>query len=168
MSEHEQKKEDFLRAYDAYADSIFRFCFFKTSHRDVALDLAQEVFVRLWQQLLREKQIHNVQSLLYTIARNLVIDWYRKRKSLSLDELIEGGEQFGVSAHTDIEHAAEAAEVLRVIEKLDDAYREVLLLRYVEDLPPREIAVILGESVNAVSVRINRATRKARELLERP
>ncbi|MBI2052936.1 MAG: sigma-70 family RNA polymerase sigma factor [Candidatus Ryanbacteria bacterium] len=58
------------------------------------------------------------------------------------------------------------AEALKALGNLEPAYREVLVLRYVEDLSLGEIAAILGETENAVSVRIHRGLKKAKEFLE--
>lgn len=153
-------KEDFLRTYDAYGDDIYRFCAVKVSNSELAQDLTQEVFMRYWQAVRDGKDLKNERAYLYTLARNLVIDWYRKKKESSLDHLTEQGIDFGSDAHLAIEQGAQVNEILAVVNRLDDAAREVLVLRFVEGLTPREIAQITGESANAISVRINRAIKK--------
>lgn len=150
----------FDECYEEYADALFRFCFVKTSNRDIALDLSQEIFIRLWDQLVEGKAIENPRAFLYTVARNLVIDYYRKKKSDSLDALDEAGRQFEAGDSSSV--TAEYREALAAINRLPEPYREVVHLRYVEDLPPREIALILGESVNTVSVRITRGMQELR------
>ena len=107
----------------------------------------------------------NDRAYLYTLARNLVIDWYRKKKESSLDALTEQGIDFGNDDHKSIQRSAELNEVLSVINQLDEDAREALLLRYVEGFTPKEIAAISGESANAVSVRINRAIKKVQHLI---
>jgi RNA polymerase sigma-70 factor (ECF subfamily) len=158
-------KADFLRAYDQYADDIYRFCVLKVTNRELAQDLTQEVFMRYWQTMRDGEKMKNGRAYLYTIARNLIIDWYRKKKESSLDALTELGLDFGDDAHAKIEQSAQVREVLEVIRQLDDDARDALLLRYVEGFTPKEIAAMSGESANAVSVRINRAIKKVQNLI---
>lgn len=165
--DQKEVKESFLRVYDAYADDIYRFCVLKVSNRELAEDLTQEVFMRYWQTVREgETVLKNERAFLYTLARNLVIDWYRKKKDTSLDALTEVGLDFGSDDHKKIELSAQMNEVLRVIEQLDTDAREALILRFVEGFTPKEIAALSGESANAVSVRINRAIKKVQGLIE--
>ena len=60
----------------------------------------------------------------------------------------------------------EGKEALQALQKLPDPYREVLLLRYVDELTPREAAVATGESENVISVRTHRALKKLKDILD--
>ncbi|HYE23242.1 MAG TPA: sigma-70 family RNA polymerase sigma factor [Candidatus Paceibacterota bacterium] len=158
-------KADFLRTYDTYANDIYRFCSVKVTNRELAQDLTQEVFMRYWQTIREGEKMKNERAYLYTLARNLIIDWYRKKKESSLDVLTEQGIDFGNDDHKKIERSAEMNEVLRVIDQLDEDSREALILRFVDGFTPKEIAAMSGESANAVSVRINRAIKKVQGLI---
>jgi RNA polymerase sigma-70 factor (ECF subfamily) len=163
--DQDRTKAEFLAAHDAYADAIFRFCVVKVSNVELAQDLTQETFMRYWQTLRKGEKLKNERAYLYTLARNLVIDWYRKKKESSLDVLTDAGIEFVGDGSRSVTAEAESKEVLAIMEQLDDDSREVLLLRFVEGLSPSDIATLLGESANAVSVRIHRATKKVQELL---
>lgn len=155
----------FLAAYDAYADELYRFCLMKVSNRERAEDLVQDVFTRFW-QVLREGTVpDNTRAFLYTLARNRVIDWYRKKKESSLDAISEAGVDFVGTDVPDIIDQAEMVGVLAAINELDEPSREVLLLRYMEGWTPAEIAELNDETANAVSVRLNRALEKVRTKL---
>jgi len=158
-------KAYFLQVYDAHADGIFRFCSMKVSSRDLAEDLTQEVFMRFWQALREGTRMRSERALLYTIARNLIIDWYRKKKESSLDAITEQGVEFSGEGSEEVMRPAETAEALRIVNQLDEASRDALTLRYVDGLSPKDIALLSGESANAVSVRINRAMKKVRALM---
>jgi RNA polymerase sigma-70 factor, ECF subfamily len=152
----------FNAIYETHADSIFRFCLVRVSSRDQALDLTQETFMRLWQTLSEGKTMTNDRAFLFTVAHRLIIDWYRKKKPLSLEEqLLDPSNGDGQYEH---ELGAEGRYILEKIAELDDSYRHAVYLRFVEDLQPSEIATILDISTNAASVRINRGIEKLREL----
>ncbi len=162
--EHSHTKQEFLSAYDMYADAIFRHCFFKVSDREVARDITQDVFTKTWQYLSDNKPVLNMKAFLYKVAGNLVIDYYRKRKTDSLDLKIDEGVQFA-SEEVMGGQNAEIGIVIEALQKLPENYREVMRLRYVDDLTPGEIAEITGQSENAVSVKIHRGLEKLKHIL---
>jgi RNA polymerase sigma-70 factor (ECF subfamily) len=161
--DQDQSKAYFLDIYDRHADEIFRFCLMKVSNKEKAEDLTQETFMRFWQAIRTGEAVRHDRAFLYTLARNLVIDWYRKKKESSLVVLQEEGIDFMGEGREDVEQAAHMNEVLAIVNELDESSRDVILLRYVEGWSPQEIAELNGESANAVSVRLNRAIKKVQE-----
>jgi len=163
------KKNMFEEAYKEESDAIFRFCLIRVSSREQALDITQETFLRFWQTLTTGKKILNNKAFLFTIARRLVIDWYRKKKSLSLEDMASEEEDFVApdkeTSEENLFVGIEGRYVLDKIKELPSAYREPLYLRFVEDLSPPEIAKILGVSTNATSVRINRGMVELRKIV---
>lgn len=159
----------FAEVYSKEADAVFRFCLLRTSDREMALDFTQDTFMRFWGALSGDRQINNHRTFLFTIARNIIIDWYRKKKSISLDALLEDSgvdkSNFTAVAREDVEIEVEAAYLIRKIATLDEPYQHAVYLRCVEELKPREIAEILGESANVISVRISRGLGQLRKLL---
>lgn len=165
MERHTDMETLFLKLYDEYAIPIFRHCYFRVSSRELAEDLTQEAFMRIWNYLAQEKTIDNPKAFVYRIADNLIVDYYRKKKELSLDIMSERGfDPAGDGAASILDYAA-GREAREVLEQLEPIHREVLLLRYVADLPIQDIASIIGESENVVSVRIHRAIQKLKKLL---
>lgn len=154
----------FVESFSEYGDAIFRFCMIKVSNVELAEDMTQEVFTRYWQYLRDGKEITNARSFLYTIANNMAKDWYKKKKADSLDEKMESGEALR-DKEAGPELVAEYQEVLAVIESMEEKDKAVLLLKHVEGLPPKEIAGVLGETANTISVRLNRATKRLQEKL---
>jgi RNA polymerase sigma-70 factor (ECF subfamily) len=161
----EQQKAQFLKAYDELHDAIFRYIVMKISSRERAVDLVQETFTRTWEYITRGETIDNLKSLLYRIAHNLVVDEYRKRKESSLDNLLEEGFDYADQSIRSPETSFDAERVIMLARTLDDKYRDAVLMRYVDDLSIGEIATILGESENNVSVRIHRGVQKLKEIL---
>ena len=160
----------FNTIYAEQSDAIFRFCLIRVSDRDQALDITQETFTRFWQSLVQGKEMIHTRAFLFTIANHLIIDWYRKKKPVSLEGLAgpedeEGYEPVQENAKMNIEMEAEGRYVLDAIQKMGPSYRQSVYLRYVEGLSPPEIASILGLSTNAVSVRISRGLEELRKLV---
>lgn len=162
-------KKNFTVCYQAESDNIFRYCFVRVSNREQARDITQEVFTRLWKQMLQGMEIVNERAFLFTVTHRLIIDWYRKKKSISLESLAddESGESFepvSETSATDIGLEAEGRYLINKIKELGESYKDVIYLRFIEGLPPPEIGKIIGISANAVSVRINRGIEELRRL----
>jgi RNA polymerase sigma factor (sigma-70 family) len=158
------KQDEFLKAYDELSQALFRHCFFRVSNREVALDMVQDGFTKTWQHLVAGNEIKNLKAFLYQVMNNLIIDYYRKSKSLSLDALMEDG--FDSSDKTvNTESSAELALVMRALPQLERHDREVIVFRHIDGLSVGEIAEIIGESENVVSVRLHRALKKLKEVV---
>ncbi len=153
----------FLDLYTQYSDSIFRFCFMKTSRREVALDLTQETFTKFWEYMSSGHEVQESKALIYRIATNLVIDYYRKKKSDSLDILTENGFDFRFEENQSIETKFEIEQLHTKIQLLPDKYKDILIMRYVDDMSVKEIAQVYDEQENTISVRIHRAIEKLKQ-----
>lgn len=166
----EDMNHTFETIYESNSDLIFRFCLVRVSNREQALDITQETFLRLWQSLQEGKEILNSKAFLFTIAHRLVIDWYRKKKSLSLDSLMYSEKEDGYdpldekTTADNLEFGVEGRYLLSKINVLNPSYRHPVYLRFVEDLSPGEIGKILGISTNAASVRVNRGLIELRKI----
>jgi RNA polymerase sigma-70 factor, ECF subfamily len=156
------KNIQFEKIYGSEVDAIFRFCLVRVSNREQALDITQETFLRLWQSLMAGKEILNNKAFLFTISHRLIIDWYRKKKSLSLESLLSKDKENDTTLVDEktsgpgIELGAEGRFLLDKVNDLDPTYRDSVYLRFAEGMSPREIGEILGISPNAASVRVNR------------
>jgi len=166
MKENNLKKEQFLEAYELNNDSLFRYALFKVSNRETALDIVQDTFTKTWEYLMRGYEIDNLKAFLYKTLNNLVIDFYRKKKSDSLDNLLEKGFDYGIDIKVAIENKIYHEYILEKLSELDEKHKEVIMLRYVEDMEISEIAEIISESENNVSVRIHRAIDKLKGLIK--
>lgn len=163
MNQGTQEKV-FIEHFDEYGDAIFRFCMVKVSNVELAEDMTQEVFTKYWQYLRDGKEMTNTRSFLYTIANNMAKDWYKKKKPDSLDEKMESG-NVPKDKTASPEEVASYQEVLSAIEDMEQKDKEVLLLKHVEGLDPKDIAEVLEESANTISVRLNRATKRLQQKL---
>ncbi len=170
LGSHEDR---FLRAFEEYSDALFRHALLRVSDRERALDLVQDTFTKVWLYVKGGQEIEQFRPFLYKVLNNLIIDTYRKQREQSLDALLA---QEGVSeSHFDdlVEDSTEALaatldgrRAVELLTKLPDVYREVLVLRFIDGLGPKEISVLVEETENVVSVRIHRGLKLLRDLLE--
>lgn len=152
-----KSESEFTIAYDLYADALFRFAYFAVHDREIAKDLVADTFTKVWEYIAKGQAVTNIRALCYHVLRNLIVDHWRKRKSLSLDELVDAGyDPIGTDGRVDEEQNSEYVELRKAIETLPAVFQEVILLRYVEGYSPKEIAELLGISPSLVSVRIFR------------
>lgn len=158
-------EQEFLEAYEEYADPIFRHCYFRVFDRERGKDLMQETFMRAWQYLSKGEEVLNMRAFLYRIANNLIIDESRKKREASLDKLQEEGFDPGIDESDKINGRIEHSRVVHTMKNLDDSYRDILVMRYMNELSPAEIADVTGESPNTISVRIYRGLKQLRSML---
>ena len=154
-------KEQFNDAYEQYVDVVFRLCKYKVGVDDTAEDLTQDVFVKYWNYLVQGKKVSNTKSFLYQIARNLIIDHYRKHKSVSLDQLHEDG--FDPGQDSQQVNQSEANLAIKAIKGLDEKYRDAVYLRLVDEMGVKDIAKVLDISESNASVRIHRGIKQLQE-----
>lgn len=152
-------------AYTEYADAIFRHCYLRVSNRDVGKDIMQDTFIKAYQYAKKGEVIDNVRALLYKIANNLIIDYFRKAKEASLDALSEAGFDPTGDDGRDFGQAIDESIIVRTLHKLRREDRELIVMRYIDNLKPRDIADILNIPPNTVSVRIHRAMKELEPLL---
>lgn len=154
----------FIQWFDEFSSPLLKHCYFRVGNKEKAQDLVQDIFIKAWAHIAGGGDVQNPKAFLYTIAHRLIIDWYRKKKELSLDILQEQGfDPIGDGA-SGIERHVEFVRVTKLLHRLDDTYRDVLVMSYIEDMSHTDIAQILGETPNAVAVRIHRGLKKLEEL----
>ena len=157
--------KEFLDAYDAYADAIFRHAYLRLGDREKAKDVMQETFCRAWSAYREGTEVRHMRGFLYRIANNIIIDDVRKKKSLSLDVLMEEGFDPSDTKADDSDQQL-YSDVVALASHLDPDYRLPVMLRYVDDISVGEIAKTLSLSENVVSVRIHRGITKLRSLAQ--
>jgi len=161
-----------------YQHRLLRYLLFLTGNREMAEDLFQEVWMRV---LTRGTQFNGkarFETWLFTIARNLVIDHRRKRTMSSLDELFETGNDddkpmsFEVADHQPtpfdrLSSTEDREQIATALLELDTLYREVLVLRFHEEMTLEEIAKVTRAPLSTVKSRLYRGLAAIKPRLER-
>ena len=142
---------------EVYYDKIYRYILYKVNNKALAEDLTKETFYKFLKSECEEPE-----RFLYTIARNLCIDEYRRIKPVSTED------EEALAVTTEFEDAlVERTAVKEALDKLSEDDRELVILRLVNDEPIGEIAKMYGMSRFAVTRRLNKAKSTLKELLER-
>jgi len=165
-----KRDEDaFGRIYDRYIERIYRFVSLKLPTKEAAQDVTSEAFLRFWQYVQDEKGITNVRALLYRIARNLVVDYYRaSSRTISVEQSVTFSLDVTSYDNEDrlsdqnkgkrlIEAKADLALIVERVSRLKEDYRDVLMLRLVDDLSFQDIAIVLDKKPGTVRVIFHRA-----------
>lgn len=153
----------FEKLYDTHADAIWRHLYMKLGDRERAKELMQEVFMKTWQFVVAGKEIEHEKAFLYRIARNLFINEIRTdKRTTSLDTLEEKGYE-PPDEKDETASYAEHRELLDRLRHIKEAYREVLVMRYIDGLQVKEIADILEEKETNISMRIQRGLQALKE-----
>lgn len=160
-----------------YQHRLMRYLLYLTGNRELAEDLFQEVWMRV---LVRGSQYNGqarFETWLFSIARNLLIDYRRKRTMSSLDELIEGaGEddrampmEIAADGLSPFEHCSlleDRERIAAALLELDTLHREVLVLRFHEELSLEEIAKVTQAHLSTVKSRLYRGMAMIKPKLE--
>lgn len=167
----EHDPEAFAALYDLYVKRIYRFVYFKVSSHEETEDITSDVFLKAWRYLQEKKEVKSFSGLLYRIARNSIIDLYRNKAAkpeIILSDFSEEMPDVGDKGewYAEVNGKIETQKIIDVLKKLKQEYREVITLRYVDELEIDEIAEIVGRTTIAVRVTLHRAMKKIREILE--
>ena len=142
-------------------DRLLRYCYMKTKDPYLAEDIVQETFLKFWQSR-SYKDTGKEMAYLYTIARNLCIDGFRKPKA----ENIDGYASSAAYAMSEQEKAVTQLALEKALNKLPDDLREIVTLRYVSGISAADIGRIVGMSRFSVYRRLKESLRILKKYLE--
>jgi len=151
-------KQSFIeQIYRDYKELIYNFIYRLCSDPDQALDVTQQTFIKIM-TVSDLNEIENIKSYLFTIARNYLYDTWKKKKETLFDDAgidiassIAEGEMNDELAKQQLQNA-----VVYCVQRLADKYREIMVLRYIEDLSIKEIALITKRSISDIKVSLLR------------
>jgi len=172
-------KQTFIKVYDLYVDQIYRFIFYKVNDKAEAEDLTSLVFLKCW-TLIQDgnlKEFDTLKALLYKISRNAVIDHYRKSNQITVSinetKTDDEGNEVGLEVVDETQTLEEsvgakidASILMKELALLKEEYREIIMLRFVDDLEIKEISKILDKKPGNVRVLLHRAVEALKELLK--
>ncbi len=167
----QKDREAFIEAYDKYVDDIYRFIFFKVNQKQEAEDITSQVFLKSWNHIQTNsiKDYKTLKAFFYKVARNLIIDHYRKNSHKQDIEIDRGEFKIDLpderqDAHKNLEIKSDFDRLSQSLLQLKDEYREIVTLRYVNELSFSEIAKIMDKSKGNIRVMLYRAMKALREI----
>lgn len=145
----------FASVYDLYIGKIYNFIFYKTLHQPLAEDLTSQTFLKAWKNI-KQFQGGSFSAWLYSIARNLVIDHFRAQKEfLNIDDCWDL--QASDDIFKEVDDRLKIEKIKTAFSQLNSKEREILILRFWQDLSFKEIALILQKNEGAVKMSFGRA-----------
>lgn len=143
--------EAFAQLYDAYVERVYRYILFRVSEDVTTEDLVSQVFLKAWQNLDRYKMGSSpFIAWLYTIARNLVIDYHRAKKEMfPLEDarILPSDRQ---SPHEEVEMRFDLQAMRDGLQSLTGDQQQVLILKYIAGLPNENIAKIMNKQEGTI------------------
>ena len=159
--ERTARSEDVLaQAYKDFGKSLHNRSCFKVSDRALADDLVQTTFLKAWEFLVQSGKIDSMKAFLFHVLNNLIVDEYRKKKSSSLDLMVENGFQVAIDDSQTLVNEMDGRTATMLIPLLPEKYRNVVSMRYIDDMQLKEIANLTQQSENTAVVQIRRGIHK--------
>ena len=153
------------RLIEQYQHRLLRYLIYLSGNRELAEDLFQETWVRVMERGHQYDGKHEFSTWLYAVARNLTIDYLRKKSPLSLDGLMEDEEHAPLEpadtrpmAWEVVQQHEQAERISAALVSIPAEYRETVVLRFQEGLALEEIATIAGAKLGTVKSRLYRGT----------
>lgn len=167
-------KEAFIKVYDESVNDIYRFVYFKIANKEEANDITSMVFLKTWNHIQNNtlEDSKTLRALLYKIARNTIIDHYREtgnKITASLDdednkiEIVDNAQ----NPEDKLDQEANLELIRSKLPLLKEEYREVIVMKFINDLSLEEISDISGKTRGNVRVLLHRALGALRELVEK-
>lgn len=175
----EQLQDGVMQAFDIlvhrYKDRLHNFLYRYTHNHEDCEDLVQETFLRVYRSRHSYQRIAKLSTWIYTIALNLAKSMYKKKKRMSLvsihaDESDPDDREMEITDTNILQdeklHLKDSmGELEKALEELNDNFKEVIVLRDIQQLTYEEISEITGAAMGTVKSRINRARTQLQELI---
>jgi RNA polymerase sigma-70 factor (ECF subfamily) len=163
-----RKRPEFEALYNQHSREVWALVYARCLNADVAQDVMQETFLRLWKQWQQGEEILSPRAWLLRVARNLAEDHAKsafRRNGTQPPQLMNGVRSHDPAPLECLEREETFAQLRGVMEQLSDADREILTLRYALDYDAKEIGDLLGVNATAVHMRLSRARQRLAERL---
>ena len=156
-----------LKKFIRYERQIYRVCYRFVKHREEAMDLAQDVFVKAFEHLPTFRRESTLKTWLYRIAINHCLN-HVKKHSQEFVQVTESTSSTKSSAQAELEHQEQRQRFRRLVKRLPPKQKAILELRVNEQLSYEEIAKISGRSVSTIKASVFFALEKLRKFVKDP
>jgi len=164
-----ERRVEFEALYARHSREVWAMAYARWMDADLALDIAQEAFMRLWKHWeAGEEEIQNIRAWLLRVARNLAEDYAKssfRRNGTTPPQVMNGVKSREVMPLETMERAEAFAQIRALLEELPQGDRDLLTLRYALDYDATQIAELLGINATAVHMRLSRARQRLADRL---
>lgn len=163
------ENEQFSLIYDQYIEKIYRFIYLKVNSQETAEDITSKVFLRAYEAYIKpNNKIDNISAFLYRVAGNAVIDHYRERGRANLvsSDAVPEVADLGSDSHEKAVLNADILMIKKAIQKLPKEHQDAIIWYYLEDMPIKNIAELLGKPEGNVRVMIHRGLKNLRDIIQ--
>lgn len=160
--------QNFAALYDKYFDQIYRYVYRRVSDKETVQDIVSQTFYDALSHIQGfEWRGYPFSAWLYKIAHNNVLKWYREQSKMQISDLEEGRNtvDHSVTYEKDLKDSELKDEMETVLEQLEPQEREIIRLKFFEEVSNVEIAEIMGLNANHVGVKVFRVLKKVKQLL---
>lgn len=156
----------FATAHHDFAKGLNAHASFKVRDPETGEDLVQETFLKTWNYLKRGGKVVVMKAFLYHVLNNLIIDEYRKRKTASLDALVESGYEPSSDDHERVIDSLDSKMAAFFVDRLVLKYRQAIRMRFMEHLTLAEMSERTGMTRNTLAVHVHRGLVKLKVMYE--
>ena len=160
------EKEEFKRLFDTYFDDIRRYVLYKCGSQEVATDIAQDTFLKIWEKNSRV-DLSTVKSLMYKIANDLFVSNYRRKKvEFDFFSTFQPDQQV-LTPDDELNYIDLKQTYHKALQSMPEKQRVVFLMSRIDQLKYAEIANTLNISVKTVENRMSMALRYLRKCVKK-
>lgn len=141
-------------------DKLLRYCYMKTKDSFLAEDIVQETFLKFWQSH-SYKDTGKETAYLYTIARNLCLDEFRRKTMLDIEEYPD----LQACKSSEPENVIDGIAIEEALDQLSEELREIVVMRYISEMSASDIGKVMGMSRFSVNRRLKEGLGVLRKLL---
>jgi RNA polymerase sigma-70 factor (ECF subfamily) len=159
---------DFATLYERHSREIWAIAYARWMDADLAMDIAQEAFMRLWKQRESGEEIQNPRAWLLRVARNLAEDYAKsafRRNGTTPPQMMNGVTSRELQPLEKLEREETFGQLRAILAEMPEADRDILTLRYALDYDAIQIAELLGINATAVHMRLSRARQRLADRL---
>jgi RNA polymerase sigma-70 factor (ECF subfamily) len=155
------------KAHDVYRKGLSAYASYKISNRSRSEDLVQETFFKTWKFIVKGGKIDIMKAFLYHVLNYLIIDEYRKHKTISLDVLLKKGFEPSIDDSEKIINEFDAKIAFSLIKRLPKKYQDIIRMRFIKDLSIDEISISKKQTKNTTAVQVHRGLERLKHLFEK-
>ncbi|HZJ41693.1 MAG TPA: RNA polymerase sigma factor [Patescibacteria group bacterium] len=164
-------REAFTKAYDDNVNDIYRFVYYKIGSDEEAKDITSAIFLKTWNHIQNNtlESAKTLRALLYKVARSTIIDYYRANGRTKIISLEDDKNRVDVATYIDEDARIDIQRDIEIVRSklplLKEEYKEIIVMRFINELELDEIADITGKSKGNIRVLTHRALKALKDLL---